>query len=243
MERGGAHPTDGATVSATPPGLHDRAGRPGRARRARRRPHGWTSSGSAALATEAGSGSERRPSPAARCSGSLCSPASTADRAGPARRSRRRPTPLPVCPRASSTPSPWLPGTDEVGPPGQVIAMGAPPVARGRARRTAWSTVSAATGDYRLPRPARLDRGLGRGAGALPGRPAGRLLGCGPGRQAAPNTAEGGGAPLSRVAVYDTVDGTLARHTFDERARPHHRHLAWVDASTLVAEPLPARRR
>lgn len=156
----------------------------------------------------------------------------TADRAGPA--PQPAPTDAPAgLPSRIHTPSPWLPGTDEAGPPGHVIALGS------HLRRT-WSglengvvAISAATGDYRY-----LD---------LPGWTVGaeRPVLSPDGRQVAywatgpvagsPNTSEGGDAPLSRVAVYDTVDGTVARHTFDSEHGLMPSTLAWIDASTLVA--------
>ncbi len=154
------------------------------------------------------------------------------DRAGPPLEPAPADAPAGLPSRIWS-PSPWLPGTDEVGPPGQVIAMGSATRRTWRGTTSGIVTVSAATGDYRF-----LDLpGWTAGWAEEPTlAPDGRHVAywaAGP-VTGTPNTGDGGGAPLSRVAVYDTVDGTLARHTFASEHGLSPNTMAWVDATTLV---------
>ncbi len=153
------------------------------------------------------------------------------------------PTPEPApanapagLPARIHVPSPWLPGTDEAGPPGQTVAMF--PADRGGWTGTTRNlvAVSAATGDYRfldLPDAVLIDDA------AL--SPDGRRIAfwvTGP-TSATANTAETGGeGAVAGVAVYDTRTEEIVRHDFATEHGLSPSSLAWVAPSALVIRHL-----
>lgn len=155
-----------------------------------------------------------------------------------AERSGPTPPPAPAdapaaLPSQIWSPSPWLPGTGEVGPPGQVVALGQHLRRTWRGSTNGVVAVSAATGDYRyLDLPGWLAGGPSDPALAPDGRhvaywAAGPVGGT-------PNTSEGRSDPISRVAVYDTTDGGVVTHTFRSEHGLMPSTLAWIDSTRLV---------
>ncbi|MGH3345338.1 MAG: hypothetical protein ACRDO4_00015, partial [Nocardioides sp.] len=147
-----------------------------------------------------------------------------------------QPEPIPAdapagIPSRIHTPSPWLPGTNDAGPPGQVVALLG-------ADRGAWTgttyglvAISAATGDYRF-----LD---------LPGwyeleapvlSPDGRHVAYWTtGTTTSTPNAENGGNPAAGIAVYDTVTGDVVEHEFSTEHGLSPTGLGWRDSSHLQA--------
>ncbi|MFB9311915.1 hypothetical protein [Nocardioides plantarum] len=150
-------------------------------------------------------------------------------------RQQAAPTPAPAAPGATAVlpdeifrPSPWLPGTDDEGPLGQLVAVVA-------GERKSWTGsesgivgISAATQRYRfLDLPS-----YGGGAALSPdgrhvawwttGSPSGT-----------PNT--GFGTSLTGYAVYDTVSEEVVRHEVSTKHGIDPSALAWADNRRVVA--------
>lgn len=157
----------------------------------------------------------------------------TVESAGPA------PAPAPAnapigLPSRIHVPSPWLPGSDEVGPPGQTVALLI-------ADRGGWSgtatgvvAVSAATGDYRF-----LDLPDWERSEFPVLSPDGRHVAywaAGP-TTGTPNTEfTDGSDPIAGLAVYDTATGDVVRHTFPTEHGLWPEGLSWGDASRLYVD-------
>lgn len=146
---------------------------------------------------------------------------------------RARPEPMPAggtpaLPTRIWTPSPWLPGTGEAGPPGQLAAVQ-------YAERKGWTGtdpgvvgISAATGEYRF-----LDLPDAHVADGVALSPDGRRVAywtTGQTRRS-PNSAHG---PVTGVAVYDTATGEVARHEVPTDHGLSVEDLVWADPDRLV---------
>jgi len=140
-----------------------------------------------------------------------------------------------VLPDRIYNPSPWLPGTADAGPPGQLVAVAA-------AERGSWTGlesgvagISAITGEYRfldLPdavleaeSPAALSPDGHLVAYWVTGETTG-----------SPRTKAGSGAPVVGVAVYDTRTGAVRRELISTEHGLATERLLWVDDDTLVFE-------
>ncbi len=164
------------------------------------------------------------------------------DRAGPA------PEPAPAnaptgLPSQIWEPSPWLPGSAEVGPPGQVVT-----VIENQLRRS-WTgstygvvAISAATGDYRfldLPRLAlgdHTDVALAPDGRHLAYWTTGSSTG-------APNTTSTfEGRPVTGFAVYDTDSGEVRTHPVPTRHGLQPDTLTWTGPGTVVVSYLQQQR-
>lgn len=157
-------------------------------------------------------------------------------RAGPA------PEPVPAdapagLPSQLWEPSPWLPGSAEVGPPGQVVT-----VIEDRPRQS-WTgstygvvAVSAATGDYRfLDLP---DLALGDFAARVALSPDGRHLAYWTAGTPSdnPNTSTmSADRAITGLAVFDTDSGATRTHTVPTQHGLYPDTLAWAGPDTLVA--------
>jgi len=127
-------------------------------------------------------------------------------------------------------PSPWLPGTEEAGPLGQLAAI--IPADRG-----GWTGdemglvgISATTGEYRfLDLPGDADEAV-----AL--SPDGRHLAYWATGETtgSPNRGDGDSAPVTGVALYDTVSGEVERHDVRTEQGLMTSDLVWADPATLL---------
>jgi hypothetical protein len=159
------------------------------------------------------------------------------ERSGPA------PEPAPAgapagLPSRIWNPSPWLPGTDEVGMPGRVAAVF-------ETDRGSWTgtgrgvvAVSAATGDYRF-----LDLpDLAAPSDEVSLSPDGTKVVywvTGP-TSGTPNTyhSDEGLAPAAGIAVLDLVTGEVTRHHFETEHGLWTEHVGWLDDDSVVAQHL-----
>lgn len=153
----------------------------------------------------------------------------------------QRPDPAPVAPAESSPalpdrtwePSPWLPGTDDLGPPGPLAMVI-------EADRGGWPGghrglvgVSAATGEYRfLDLP---DRATDGGGFAL--SPDGRRVAYWATGETAgtPHTLEGPGGPAVGAAVYDTTTGEVSRLDIPTRHGLSTENPLWVGGRLVLS--------
>ena len=163
-------------------------------------------------------------------------------RAGPA------PEPVPAdapagLPSRIWDPSPWLPGSAETGPPGQVITVIV------NQPRQSWTgstygvvAVSAATGDYRFLDLPRLALGDYTDVSLAPD---GRHLAywtTGTSSGAPNTTSTFDGRPVTGFAVYDTDTGEVRTHPVPTRHGLQPDTLTWTGNSTLVASHLQQQR-
>ncbi|MBB6626197.1 hypothetical protein H5V45_02575 [Nocardioides sp. KIGAM211] len=143
--------------------------------------------------------------------------------------------PAPGLPDRIWSPSPWLDGTEEGGPLGQLAAL--LPAARGEmvGSHLALVGISAETGDYRfldLP-DAAYQLGITDAALSPDGRHVAYWLTGTPSGAANPGSAE---VPVVGVGLYDTTTGevTAYRPTVEHGLMPMT--LAWADADHLVVD-------
>lgn len=126
------------------------------------------------------------------------------------------------------TPSRWLPGTDDAGPPGPLaVLVGAERAAGTFSTGSGIVGVSAGTGAYRfldLPGLARPSDMIGEVTPAL--SPDGRAVGYWVGET----------HQVDGIAAYDAVTGKLWRHTFPSDKGLAPSALTWVDDHTLRAD-------
>ncbi|GAA1155527.1 hypothetical protein [Nocardioides aquiterrae] len=148
---------------------------------------------------------------------------------------RARPEPMPAngapaLPQRIWMPSPWLPGTDETGPLGQLAALQP-------AARRSWTAVhdgvagvSATTGEYAfLDLPDLVLTGLPGIALAPDG---GHVAYWYSGETAkSPNSATG---PVVGLAVYDTSTGAVVRHPVETDHGVDPVSLSWADPARVV---------
>ncbi|WP_172210756.1 hypothetical protein [Nocardioides sp. zg-DK7169] len=127
-------------------------------------------------------------------------------------------------------PSPWLTGTEEEGPLGQLAAI--IPAERGSwtGKETEIVGVSATTGEYRfLDLPRQADVGV-----AL--SPDGRHVAYWATGETteSPNLRDGGALPPAGVAIYDSVTGRVELHDIATAHGLMASDLVWADLSTLL---------
>ena len=137
-------------------------------------------------------------------------------------------------------PSPWLPGSAEVGPPGQVVAL-----VEDQLRRSWWGAeygvvaVSAATGDYRfLDLPDLASGDFGPDAVLAPDGRHVAYWTTGPTTDRPNTSGHTGGRPVAGLALYDTLTGGVRRQLV---ATPHGLspdELTWTGPGTVVASYL-----
>lgn len=161
----------------------------------------------------------------------------------------RSPDPMPAAPTPEGSlglpdrvwePSPWLPGTDETGPPGPLAML------RPTDRGTWWGMrdgvvgISARTGEYRF-----LDLPGARYAAASDGgvslSPDGRKVAywTADGTTRGEHTDVGNGRAATGVAIYDTTSGEVVRAAFESEHGFRDAELVWQDAETLLIEQGP----
>jgi len=125
-------------------------------------------------------------------------------------------------------PSPWLPGTEEAGPLGQLAAI--IPAYRGgwTGEEMGLVGISATTGEYRF-----LDLPDLHAAPGAVLSPDGRHVAYWATGET--NGSPGGnGGPVSAVAVYDAVSGQVARHEVATEHGLRIQDLVWTDLATLL---------